>query len=280
MFKIACASSGAVYWVVTLAIAVSSPASARAQSPGPTPIAAPTAADLAGGEKVFTTYCARCHGFDGNGGSGPPLARPKLRRAADDAAFLDILVNGIPGTAMSAAWSLSDREKAQVTAYVRSQGRRREEPLRGNPERGRAVYARNACATCHIVNGEGTAMGPDLSEIGLLRGAAYLRESLVDPAAARPERTVPYEPYGYPAYLVVRAQPAAGPEVVGILVNEDAFTIQLRDRAGRWRSVRKADLRRLEYDTQTSLMPSYRGKLDAGALDDLVAYLITLQGGR
>ena len=30
--------------------------------------------------------------------------------------------------------------------------------------------------------------------------------SYVYPGAARPERAVPYEPYGYPAYVVVRAQ--------------------------------------------------------------------------
>jgi putative heme-binding domain-containing protein len=253
---------------------------ARAQGRAPTPLAAPTAADLASGSTVFATYCARCHGFDGNGGSGPPLARPKLRRASDDAAFIDILLHGIPGTAMGAAWMLSEREMAQVTAYARSLGQRPEEPLPGDPGRGRAVYAQNACPTCHIAKGEGTPVGPDLTEIGLLRGAAFLRESLVNPAAARPERSVAYEPYGYPAYVVVRAQPSAGAEVVGVLVNEDSFTIQLRDRTGRWRSLRKADLQRLEYDAAASLMPSYRERLAEGPLNDLVAYLMTLRGER
>lgn len=253
-----------------------SPVSAQGQQPKP--LASPTAADLAAGGKVFTTYCTRCHGFDGSGGSGPPLTRPRLRRAADDAGILDILVNGIPGTAMTAAWMLSEPEMAQVTAYVRTLGTRPADAMPGNPDRGRAVYASAGCATCHIVRGEGAVMGPDLSEIGLLRGAAFLRQSLLEPSAARPERSVPYEPYGYPSYVVVVAQPRRGPEVAGVLMNEDSFTVQLRDRTGQWHSLRKADLASLSYESRTSLMPAYGGRLDAQQMNDLVAYLMTLRG--
>ena len=270
----------AVRWTLALGLGLLAPAIASAQGQQPTPLANPTPADLAVGARVFTTYCARCHGFDGTGGSGPPLTRPRLRRATDEADILAILVDGIPGTSMPAAWMLSEPEMAQVTAYVRSLGQRPEEPLPGSPERGRAVYSGTGCASCHIVSGEGAAVGPDLTDVGMLRGAAFLRESVIDPAAARPERAVPYEPYGYPAYVIVQAQPQQGPEVAGVLVNEDSFTIQVRDRAGRLHSLRKAGLRSLEYDPRTSLMPAYGGKLDDGQLNDLVAYLMTLRGGR
>ncbi len=92
---------------------------------------------------------------------------------------------------MLAAWMLSAPEKLQVTAFVRSLGQRPDEPLPGSPDRGRAVYNGAGCAACHIVAGNGSAAGPELTEIGLLRGAAFLRESLLSPAAARPERSVP-----------------------------------------------------------------------------------------
>ena len=105
--------------------------------------------------------------------------------------------------------------------------------------------------------------------------AAFLRESLVNPAAARPERPVPYEPYGYPAYLVMRARTRGGDEVAGIRLNEDAFTIQLRDQNGRLHSLRKADLQQLRPDPATSLMPDYRNALNESDLKDLVAYLMT-----
>jgi putative heme-binding domain-containing protein len=128
------------------------------------------------------------------------------------------------------------------------------------------------------VRGEGAVMGPDLTEIGLLRGAAFLRQSLLEPSAARPERSVPYEPYGYPSYVVVVAQPRRGPEVAGVLMNEDSFTVQLRDRTGQWHSLRKADLGSLSYESRTSLMPAYGGRLDTQQMNDLVAYLMTLRG--
>src|SRR5512145_2779099 len=80
--------------VRAVVLALGFPALASAQGQTPTDIATPTAADLPSGARVFTMYCARCHGFDGSGGSGPPLARPRLRRAADTAAILDIIVNG------------------------------------------------------------------------------------------------------------------------------------------------------------------------------------------
>jgi cytochrome c oxidase cbb3-type subunit III len=251
-----------------------------AQVPQPTPIENPTAADLQGGAKAYTTYCARCHGLNGNGGMGPPLARPRLRRAADQAAIIGILTDGIPGTAMLAAWSLSEREITQVTAYVHSLGRRPEEALPGDPVRGRAVYARAGCATCHIVDGEGSGLGPELTDVGRRRGASFLRESLIDPGVARPERAVPYEPYGYPAFVIVRAQPRGGAEVMGVRVNEDSFTVQLRDPQGRLHSFRKADLQYLHAEPGTSLMPSYRAALQGGEINDLVAYLMMRRAAR
>jgi putative heme-binding domain-containing protein len=255
-------------------------AATDAQAPAPAPLKRATAADLKGGAHVYSTYCARCHGIDGTGGMGPPLARPRLRRARDEAAIIGILVDGVPGTAMMAAWSLSEREMRQVAAYVRSLGRRPPEPLPGDPTKGQAVYARLGCAACHIIDGAGAGIGPELTDIGRQRGAPFLRESVLDPVASRPERPVPYEPYAFPAYVVVRVRPRGGAEVVGVRLNEDAFTIQLRDQLGRVHSFRKADLERLQPEPETSLMPSYRDQLGGTELDDLVAYLMTRQGGR
>lgn len=266
--------------LLAIAICLTGVTPAAAQNPVPTPLEKPSAADLEQGAKVYATFCSRCHGHDGSGGMGPPLARPKLRRAADQAAIVEILVNGIPGTAMMAAWSLSEREVAQVAAYVRSLGQRPAEKLPGDPGRGQALYARLACASCHMIDGAGAGVGPDLSDAGALHGSAFLRESLLDPAAALPQRAVQYEPYGYPSYLVVRAQPRGAAEVAGVRLNEDSFTIQLRDQQGRLHSFRKAELQRLQQNAAVSLMPSYRGLLSDGELDDLVAYLMTRRAER
>src|SRR5205809_6570044 len=79
-------------------------------------------ADLARGEKLFQVHCARCHGAKGEGSRGPALTRPKLPRAPDDIALLKVIEEGIRGTEMPGAGAMSDREKRQAAAYVRSLG--------------------------------------------------------------------------------------------------------------------------------------------------------------
>jgi mono/diheme cytochrome c family protein len=66
--------------------------------------------------------------------------------------------------------------------------------------------------------------------------------------------------------------------VRGIRVNEDTFSIQVRDQAGKFYSLRKADLELLEKQTGKSLMPSFSTRLTQAELTDLVAYLASLQG--
>ena len=65
--------------------------------------------------------------------------------------------------------------------------------------------------------------------------------------------------------------------VRGVRVNEDSFTIQLRDDSNRFRSFRKSDLKELKKEFDVSTMPSYKS-LTAVELDDLVAYLASLRG--
>jgi cytochrome c oxidase cbb3-type subunit 3 len=263
--------------LVVLACLLAVPVAAQAPTL-PQPLASPSGADLDRGHALFDSQCARCHGIGGTGGMGPPLDRAKLRRAPSDEDLISVLVHGVPGTAMGGAWQLSERETAQVAAYVRSLGRVPTEELTGDPVRGQAIYdGKGACATCHIVRGAGAGQGPELTDVGAVRGSGHLRESLVDPGAHLPDRPVPYEPNTYAAYLVVRAVTRGGAEVVGARVNEDSFTIQVRDGAGRLHSLRKAQLRSLEKKQGASLMPSYRDTLTAAEIDDLVAYLMTLR---
>src|SRR5271165_3775499 len=126
------------------------------------------------GKKLFTAHCAPCHGIDATGGRGPNLAVPKLRRAANDQAIFDLVKNGIPGTIMDGTWQLSDPELWRIVSYVSSLGHTTPQSLPGDPSRGKTLYDKLACAGCHIVAGEGRAIGPELSAIGASRSAAYL----------------------------------------------------------------------------------------------------------
>jgi putative heme-binding domain-containing protein len=172
----------------------------------------------------------------------------------------------------------TEKELRQLVAYVRSVGRLPSERVLGDAKSGAAVYRKLACSSCHIVAGEGGSLGPDLSDIGLLRGAAYLHEAVVAPGSSLPKGTLSVLPRGYAEYLPVRIVTRQGREIRGIRINEDAFTIQVRDSAGALYSLRKSDLEVLEKQAGTSLMPSFATQLTPPELTDLVAYLVSLRG--
>ena len=243
-----------------------------AQQPpaAPDPIATQTNEDLAQGKRLFQAQCSLCHGATGEGGKGPSLVQPKLSRAADNHALFQLLRDGIFGTEMPGAWQMTDREVWQVAGYVRSLGRLPVIALSGDPARGKAIYeGKGGCSACHIVRGQGGSFGPDLTDVGLRRSPAYLRQALLDPGASAPK-----------GFLMVRAITRAGREVEGIRASEDSFTIQLRDAGGRFYSFRKSRLAKLEKEFGKSPMPGYASALSASEMDDLIAYLAGLRGER
>ena len=229
--------------------------------------AVPATQDAAAGKVLFDAQCAWCHGAGGDGGTGPNL-HGRLRHAADYKSIVDIITSGIPGTEMPSFRSpLTERHIRQIASYVQSLGRTKPAALVGNAGHGAAVYEANGCASCHAVAGRGGILGPELTSIGAMRGAPYLRDAIVKPAAAHP-----------PGYLVVRAVTAGGSEVRGIRLNEDVFWLQVRDAGGNVHVLQKSELSKVERQTDASLMPSYASRLSGPELDDLVAYLSTLRG--
>jgi cytochrome c oxidase cbb3-type subunit 3 len=224
--------------------------------------------DVARGKKLYEGFCSLCHGQTGTGGKGPSLAQPTLARAPDDPRLIQVIQQGIQGTEMPGFWQLTEHEAGQVAAYVRSLGRTAVEVLPGDPARGRALYeGKGGCTGCHIIRGSGSSLGPELSEIGARRSSPYLRESLVKPGAAVPVN-----------FKVVTVVTTAGRTVRGMRVNEDTFSIQLRDAGGRFHSFRKSELSKIDREDNASLMPSYDSKFTPAELDDLIAYLASLRG--
>ena len=222
--------------------------------------------DQDSGKKIFESQCALCHGQTGTGGRGPSLHRPKLDKAPDDDALRKAISDGI-APEMPGAWQLNPREVASVALYVRSLGKVPPEVLPGDPSRGAQVYDAKGCAGCHMNAGKGEGFGPELTSIGARRSGAHLRQTLIKPAATLPD-----------GFLYVAAVTTAGQTVRGIRVNEDAFTIQLKDALGRFHSFRKAELKELRRLRGESPMPSFENSLTAADLDDLVAYLASLKG--
>jgi hypothetical protein len=82
---------------------------------------------------------------------------------------------------------------------------------------------------------------------------------------------------GYATYLPVLAATRDGRALTGLRVNEDTFTIQLRDTNNRLISLQKSDLDAL-YKLDGSVMPTYEKMLSRSDIDDVVSYLASLKG--
>ena len=65
--------------------------------------------------------------------------------------------------------------------------------------------------------------------------------------------------------------------MTGVRVNEDSFSIQIRDNAGRYYSFWKEELAQIDKQRGKSPMPSYKGTLSDDELTDVVAYLASLK---
>jgi cytochrome c oxidase cbb3-type subunit 3 len=232
------------------------------------------------GKQLFEGLCADCHGFEGTGGRGPNLNRP-LTRAQDDSALRAIISDGLPDRGMPSVRRTTPNEQRQLVAYVRSLGRAASGVRgAGDAQKGSAIYQRSGCASCHVVNGEGGTTGPELTSIGTQRGPDYLRQAVIDPGAVLPHGTLPVPSRNLDEFLPVRVVTRDGREVRGLRINEDTFTIQLRDSNGQLYSFRKADLGQVEKEFGKSVMPSFKDRLTASEVDDLTAYLSSLGGAK
>ena len=108
--------------------------------------------------------CIKCHAIDGSGGTeGPDLGtRSRMGSISEMAGALwnhgpvmwqRMKTLGVPFP------SLSDRDMADVLSYlyfVEYMG------STGNPAKGREIFRSKSCSRCHIADGEGTRVGPDL----------------------------------------------------------------------------------------------------------------------
>ena len=234
------------------------------------------------GEAIFRTYCAPCHGTDGEGGRGANLRARRLAHAPDDAALSAVITNGIPGTQMPAT-RMTPAENEALVAYVRGLGRSQPAAVAGNVENGKRLFeGKGNCGRCHTVGIGLGRLGPDLTDIGARRGPAYLRTAIIDPQAEVPENFASYRKLIYTPdnFLWVRVVTNDGKEIAGVRVDEDTFTIQIRDVGDHLYSFRKDELRELHKDWGKSPMPSYKNVFSESELQDLIAYLTSLQGAQ
>jgi cytochrome c oxidase cbb3-type subunit III len=235
----------------------------------------PTSEDLQQGKATFESTCSTCHGLDGGGGMGPNIQG--IPFSLGMGATTDAIKDGMSGGMPAFGSQLSDTQIRQVVQYLLTLKRKDSVAVIGDPVKGKEVYESSDCASCHMIDGQGGDSGPDLSQVGTLRGAGYLRTTLLYPGTDLPQQHLFLETGGKLDYLFVHLVTKDGRSFDGTRVVEDSFRIVIEDAQGNFHSFDKTDLRELKEESGKSLMPSYRGKLSDAQIMDLVAYLASLK---
>ena len=223
--------------------------------------------DVDDGRRLFTANCVVCHGPEGESVPGVELDHGKFRHGTSDDDLIGIIRNGIPGTAMP-PHAFTMFQARSVVAYMRylAASPSRGPATTGNATHGKALFESKGCLNCHRVNGNGSRLGPELTDIGYLRRSAELQQSILEPDAEV-----------LPQNRFVRIVTRDGKAISGRLLNHDAFTLQLFDSNDRLLLFEKSNLKEYTF-IEKSPMPSYQGKLSPQELADLVSYLSSLKG--
>jgi putative heme-binding domain-containing protein len=224
-------------------------------------------ADIENGQRLYVANCTYCHGPDGDQIPGVDLAHGKFKRATTDAEIISIIRNGIPNTGMP-AHTINESQISTIVAYLRSLAAIPTATLPGgDAARGKAIFeGKGGCLNCHRVLDKGSRLGPDLSDIGMVRRTAELEKSVLDP-----------NDIVLPQHRFFRVVTKSGTTVTGRLLNQDTFTVQIMDEKQKLLSFPKSDLKEFTM-IKSSAMPSFKDKLSSKELADLVTYLASLKG--
>lgn len=138
----------------------------------------------------------------------------------------------------------------------------------GDSAKGRLVFQNESigCLKCHKVRGEGTDVGPDLSEIGSKLGKDALYEAILDPNAGIS--------FGYEAHQV---ELKSGDELFGLVVTDTADELVIKDLSGVVQRFKKSEVARREVMKQSMMPASLQQGLSTQEFVDLVEYLFSLK---
>ena len=243
-----------------------------------------SAKEAKAGEYEFRINCALCHGLGAKGGGrGPDLTRAQKKHAHNDAEMFQIISNGIPGTAMPANGTngqgvgMTDEEIWQIITYIHSQEVSASSKPLGNAVPGKELFFGDAnCSLCHMVNGKGGRLGPELTAVG----GSRTREALID-AVRNPSRRLAWGlneatkefPQEYESVTVVTAD---GKQIKGVTLNEDSFSVQIMDTSEQIHLLEKDKLRSFQ-KSRESAMPKYGPDLLSDKdLEDIVTFLVSV----
>lgn len=234
------------------------------QTPSDGPRSEPMSEGVQRGRELYNRSCTMCHGQDGTAGDrGPALAARRRYLRTSESALFDAIKNGIGGTLMPAS-PMPDTDVSKIVAYIRSlRATAIDTPVQGDAEHGARIFSgKGGCRECHMINGRGGLLGPDLSNIAGERSVRVLHDSLTKPK--------PHIAQGYQPVVVVTKD---GQNIRGVLKNEHNFSLQLLDMNGKLHLLSRSDLRDIQYEKDSLMPANYDKTLNETELRDLLAFL-------
>ena len=223
---------------------------------------------ITAGMGAYRVRCADCHGMDARGIRGPDITQV-WAKGRTDARLFGTIRNGVTATEMPAfpAPRTSDTDIWRILAYLETLAASAAPGASaGNASAGQNIFAAS-CVGCHRVGESGGRLGPDLSRIGVARARAAMARQIR--GNVNDFRT---------GYAPVTLTTPDGEQIHGVKKNEDLFSMQIMDNRERIQGYLREDMKAVA-DEKQSAMPAFGpDKLTDAQLDDLLAYLESLQG--
>lgn len=139
--------------------------------------------------------------------------------------------------------------------------------MRGDAENGLKLFRGKAtCSKCHVVDGEGKEVGPDLSEIGSKLSREAMFTSILTPSAGIS--------HNYENYVALTD---AGQVIAGVKISETDEQLVLRTAEAIDRAIPKAEIVEVKKSAQSMMPADLHQTVDQQGLVDVVEYLMTLK---
>jgi len=136
--------------------------------------------------------------------------------------------------------------------------------LKGDAVKGKMAF-KNACASCHKLEGVGESIGPDLASIKN-RGSEAVLTNILDPN----REVLPQ----YYTYLLTTDEDVI---ISGMIVAETANTVTIRKTDGMSETVQRVNIQSLRSTGLSAMPEGLEEKLDLQAMADLLAYLNSIK---
>jgi len=218
------------------------------------------------GAQIFTERCGGCHGADAHGTDhGPGLAGERRLRGRSLARLRSVIHNGIPASGMPAFDLPPDQLDALAALVHALNAPAAEAKVSGDAAAGERFFSgKGQCASCHMVYGGGSPIGPDLSNVAREMTVDEVREALVRPGGRIT-----------PGYGLVTVQLRDGSSIRGFARSRSNFDIRVQDFEGGLHLIQEGQVSAIREETGSLMQPVKASPKD---MQDLIAYLSGLTG--